>query len=209
MRVLVVEKEAGLAETVVAELTLAGHEVVRCDDPQNAGHLCNGLPGGTGCPLEQHPIDVTVAVRDEFGGPTSDREAGVRCSLRKVVPVMVVGNLAGASYRGWVDEVAASSDSGLAERVSALGAEGFDGLRAVAQEEVRKVLVTHGHPVGRITADVHRDDDRLVIKVLVEGAVDPTVARMAATRVMAAVPAARPGFSRVDIGVVGDTCVTE
>lgn len=209
MRVLVVEKEAGLAETVAAELTRAGHEVVRCDDAQNTGHLCAGLPGGTGCPLEQHPVDVTVAVRDEFGGPTSDREAGVRCSLRKVIPVMVVGNLTGASYRGWVDEVATSSDPDLAQRVTALGNEGFDGVRAVAQEEVRKVLVTHGHQVGPITAEVHRDDDRLVIKVLVEGAVDPKVARMAATRVMAAVPAARPGFSRVDIGVVGEPHVNQ
>jgi len=204
MRVLVVEKEAGLAESVVAELSSAGHEVVRCGEPGETWQLCEGLPGGTGCPLDERPIDVTVAVRDEWGGPTSDLEAGVRCSLRKVIPVMVVGNPTGASYRSWVDEVSEAGDVGLAERVEALGIEGFDGVRAVAQEEVRKVLTTHGHSAGSISADVHRDDDRLVIKVTVQGSVDPTVARMAATRVMAVVPAARPGFAKMDIGVVGE-----
>ena len=90
----------------------AGHEIERCHEAGSSAFACRAVGDDSRCPLDDAPVDVVVAARGADGGPTTEDEAGVRCAVQRRVPVVLVGNRAGASFAGWE---ATTSDGGPAE----------------------------------------------------------------------------------------------
>jgi hypothetical protein len=204
MRVLVVEREVGDAAGAAEQLRADGHEVVRCDDADPvAGRLCAGLPGGSGCPLDARPVDVVVAVRGDAGGPSTERETGIRCALRQRVPVMVLGSSAGASYANWVDEVAAMDGAALDEHVTALGQAGLASTASVVASGIRPLLATHGIHSADVDVAVVRADGRVRIRVDVLAPLDAKLRQTCAVRAVAALREVQPSIEGLDVEVVG------
>ena len=86
MRVLMLESHPGVANEAIAELTDAGHTIVRCDTADRR-YPCRGLVPGADCPLDEH-VDVALVVQ-EIG--THQVEHGAVCAARSRVPVVAVG----------------------------------------------------------------------------------------------------------------------
>jgi hypothetical protein len=79
------ESHPGVANLAVADLTEAGHTVVRCDT-EDRRVPCRGLAAGGECPLDEH-VDVAVIVQENG----SNRVApGAICAARSRVPVVEV-----------------------------------------------------------------------------------------------------------------------
>ena len=202
MRVLVVEREPGSGDQSVSELEDAGHDVVRCVDADEASMPCKGMPGRHDCPLDQRPVDVALAIRGPEGGPSTEHEAGIRCALRTRIPVMVVGSASGANYEPWVDEVVDMTTL-LDRPVTTLGHVGFEPIAAATRTVVEQVVTSHGLTGHVADVQVFRDDDRLVINVMMDHEVDAKMAHVLAARVVTDVRSLRPEFARLDVGVVG------
>jgi hypothetical protein len=204
MRVLVVEREPGGGAAAAAQLQRHGHEVVRCDDAdQTVDRPCAGLPGGSGCPLDQQPVDVALAVRGDAGGSTTDRETGVRCALRQQVPLMVLGNSSGASYVDWVDEVADMDVAALDERVTALGRAGLASTASIVARAIRPLLAEHGVESSAIEVELVRNGGRMRIRIGVDAALEPKLRQTCAVRAVAALREVQPGTDGLDVEVVG------
>jgi hypothetical protein len=107
LRVLVSETDAYLAAKVGALLERSGHEVLRCCESGDRSPRCLSGNGLADCPLDQ-PVDVAVAVRSPGRSTPRPREAGVTCSIRAGVPLVVAGPAAenpfGACARVITDE---------------------------------------------------------------------------------------------------------
>lgn len=202
MRVLVVERESGGGAGVVEQLGEAGHEVVRCHEPDGPAFPCNALLEDAVCPLEGAPVDVALAVRGEHGGPTTEAEDGVRCAIRRRVPVVLVGSRDGASYAGWVTDAAEATDPDLLDRTADAARAGFDQHVRIARETLRQVLDTHGIDSPSIDIDITRRDNRLRVVLHVDAPVDRLVAQMAAVRVVVAMRSLEQQLDVIDVDVV-------
>jgi hypothetical protein len=106
MRVLLLHDST--PDTGVADALLtSGHGVVRCSEPGRPAFPCAGLEGS--CPLDG-TVDVTVVVHDRPTTEIARGEAGVVCSFRDAVPVVLAGNGSFSPFLGRCDAVAASVD---------------------------------------------------------------------------------------------------
>ncbi|HVN49801.1 MAG TPA: hypothetical protein VMT43_00130 [Acidimicrobiales bacterium] len=204
MRVLVVERERGNGTQAAAKLEGHGHEVVRCDDADpSSERLCAGLPGGSGCPLDDQPVDVAVAVRGDAGGPNTERETGIRCALRQRVPVMVLGSADGASYADWVDEVTEMEAPALDQRVTELGRAGLAAIASIVAGALRPLLAMHGVDGSAIDVTMTRSDGRARVHVRIDAPLDAKLRQTCAVRAVAALRDLQPSTDGVDVEVVG------
>ena len=101
MRILVVGTAPSAIEPAVAELTSAGHDVVRCHDSGAGPFPCLALSDDRACPLEAGPVDVTVTVRDRAWPRPSPYEEGALCALRRHVPLVVAGTAVLQPFERW------------------------------------------------------------------------------------------------------------
>ncbi len=209
MRVLAMEREVGDEGTAVAALVAAGHEVVRCDGVHDTEHeaeldgrLCAGMPDQSGCPLDRWPVDVAMAVRGS-GGPSTESEAGVRCALRRRIPVMVVGRSEGAAYERWVAEVVDPLDARLGDRVEELGRSAMDPIVDAVRAAVEGVVERHGAPEMSFEVCPTHTDTRLRVVIRTSVELDPQVSQAAAVRAVAALDDLDLWFDRVDVDVSG------
>ena len=202
MRVLVVERKAGLGDGVVAQLDATGHEVVRCHEPGSPAFPCNALIEGESCPLDHHAVDVAMAIRGDEGGPTTEDEDGVRCAIRRQVPVMLVGNRDGASYAGWTKGEADPDDDDLLAKAAAAVEAGFDPHVQAARATLRQVLSQHDLDDAAVDVEIKRRGNRLRCVLRVDAAVDPLVAQMAAVRVVVALRSLEQELDVIDVDVV-------
>ena len=85
MRILVMDPHVDEQHTDA--LCEAGHEVVRCHEEGDT-HLCSGMPGAKGCPIDDG-VDVAVTRPSSDAGNASD---GVRCAVRRFIPLVAVVN---------------------------------------------------------------------------------------------------------------------
>ena len=200
-RVLIVERDLGLGADALARLERAGHDVIECVSPGEAPMHCKGQPGQSGCPLDELPADVVLAVRGDAGGTGTDREGGVRCAMRKSIPVMVVGSTLGAGYGPSVDAVVDMQDAALAELVSDLARRGHQEVARRVCLVAHEVLSNCGEPDVGATATVRREADRLLIGITVDRDIDPRLAQLVAAKAFGAIAGIRPGFDKVDVGV--------
>ncbi len=202
MRVLVVERKAGLGDGVVAQLDATGHEVVRCHAPGAPAFPCNALIEGEACPLDHHAVDVAMAIRGDEGGPTTEDEDGVRCAIRRQVPVMLVGNRDGASYAGWTKAEADPDDTELLAKAAAAVQAGFDPHVQAARDTCRQVLAQHDLADAAVDVEIKRSGNRLRCLLHVDATVDPLVAQMAAVRVVVALRSLEHELDVIDVDVI-------
>lgn len=190
-----------MTDTITAEsqqaaeaLRAGGHDVVTCHEPGDTGTACSALRGRP-CPLEAAAVDVAVTVRT---APVEDRlplEEGVRCAVRRRVPLVVVGATAKQPYGPW----------------TSVQSEGLDAVDVVAavEDAASRPLAEHGSVAaaavrvaqGEATVSVYRRFGGL--RALVEPAGDwtPRQAGAAAVRAAGALRAFDPGARTIDVSV--------
>lgn len=208
MRVLVIEpvegagsdSEAAVFEAADHELKAAGHEVVRCEDGTRQ-HGCNGMPGGSGCPVSGAGVDVAVAV-----GPTPLSGDSVRCAVRHFVP-LVTANTANTAnfwptsadetdrpstgqsvsewFAGAVPVVCVEDTGGLRAAVIAAAGSPLARHGELATVELHAVLAHHDITAPDATAVVHRTRGGLRVELFPCVPVSKQVAHAAAVRVAA------------------------
>lgn len=183
MRVLVIGKsDDAVADGAVAVLGGAGHEVVRCDD--EAGHLCRGMPGASGCPVESG-VDIAVTLGSPTdGGLVAD---GIRCAVRHFVPLVTVGGRQGLAdaVDGAVPTMRAELAGSLADAVVAAADAPLPRHSELASTEFRSVLARHGLEAAAADAVVRRSGGELRVELRPRSEVDDRVAQAAAVRVAA------------------------
>ena len=91
LNVMVLESEYDGADEAVAELTAAGHAVVRCHDRGQPTFPCRGILDAADCPLRSQRIDVALDVRPRVRSQPAASEDGVQCALMAHVPLVVAG----------------------------------------------------------------------------------------------------------------------
>lgn len=192
MRVLLLEGDPGAANGAESQLTAAGHEVSRCHDPGTAGFPCRGLTEvgtevGT-CPLESEHIDVAVVVRSRPGEGPSAGEDGVRCALRRFVPLVVAGEVSRSPYVGWAAVVHEGTDD-LALAVTEAANTPLRRHAEAATRSLRDVLDRHGLDSSMAEAHVRRVGEDLRIMLRPNVPIEPAVAEMASVRAVGAVRA--------------------
>jgi hypothetical protein len=116
MRVLVTETDRHAADAAVAAIEAAGHEVVRCHDPEWQAFPCVGAAGDGHCPVEDG-VDVALVTRTGVNSMPAAFEDGARCAVRAAVPIVVAGIPSANPFRRWT---VATAD--LADPVPALEA---------------------------------------------------------------------------------------
>ena len=201
MRVLVIGQEDDVAtDGAAAVLGGAGHEVVRCDD--EAGHLCRGMPGAAGCPVDGG-IDTAVTIGGPGdGGLVAD---GIRCAVRHFVPLVTVGagdGLADA-VDGAVPTLRAELAGSLPDAVAAAAGAPLPRHSELASTELRSVLATHDVDGSQADALVRRAAGELRVELRPGVEVDDRVAQAAAVRVAAVLRSY--DHASAGVGVVLDT----
>jgi hypothetical protein len=101
LRVLLTEDEPHAGDDAERALRAAGHEVVRCFDPDGRGFPCRGIADINACPLRNQTVDITLATRTSRRALPARAEDGVLCSIRHHVPVVVTGDLVFDPFEPW------------------------------------------------------------------------------------------------------------
>jgi len=201
MRVLVLEGERGAADQAAAALAEAGHDVARCHDTGSAAFPCRGMLEGQECPLESDQVDVALVVRGEPGDEPTAGEDGVRCALRRYIPLVVAGEVSRSPYTDWAAVVAPGNDA----IVDAVGEAVSSPLRRhadAARRSFRSVLEHHGIDSAGADAEVMRTGPDLQVILRPVGTVDHTVAEMASVRAVGAVRDLDPYPRVIDVTIV-------
>jgi hypothetical protein len=141
MRVLMLESHPGVAGDAVAQLTAAGHAVVRCDTADRL-YPCRGLMPGGECPLDEH-VDVAVLVQ-EIG--CHSLEHGAVCAARSRVPLIEVG--AGGPTPPLPIATSAVPGADLLDECERAARDGCAHARAVADRLLDLGVITHGEIDG-------------------------------------------------------------
>jgi hypothetical protein len=199
MRTLLIEREAGVGRTTHDRLVAEGHGVVRCGF--DAGDGCAGMPGRAGCPLDVEPVDVAVDVRGPLGGTATEMEDGVRCAVRRGVPVTVVGPVDGASFEPWVTDVV-GDDEALVPAIERAARRRWETLALPAGDAARHAM--RDHASGGATVSLERDGHRLRAVVTTEGEVDEHIRQAIAVRVAGALRPRVPWATAIDVAVTPD-----
>jgi hypothetical protein len=145
---------------VEAALDDAGYEVRRCVEPGQPTFPCAGLDGGAGCPLDDGRVDVALDVRVHPWPHPTPREVGVRCALRRSVPLAVAGRVPGNPFGRWADAVEEGTTdvAALCERAIASSLERH---RHAVIRAVSTVLAVHGDETPAVAAEIDRRGGRL------------------------------------------------
>jgi hypothetical protein len=101
LRVLLTEDEPHAGDDAERALRAAGHDVVRCFDPDGRCFPCRGLGDLDACPLRNDTVDITLATRTSRRALPARAEDGVLCSIRHHVPVVVAGDLVFDPFEPW------------------------------------------------------------------------------------------------------------
>lgn len=197
MKVLVVEEVPGDALEARQALIDAGHEVASCHDG-GAAFPCRGLVAAEHCPLEGDGVDVALLVRSLPGGQPSAWEDGIRCALRRRVPVALTGEVAGSPYLDHATVV--EPDLGRAVHAAEEAAiRPLDAHGEVARRALAAVLDAEGLPSEDAGAVVTRDRRHLLVTLLPGQPLAARVAETASVRVAGAVRALDRDPSVIDV----------
>ncbi len=198
MRVLLLEIEPGSAAAEASQFEAAGHEVARCRESADDHFTCDGITDGRQCPLEERVVDVAVVVGDAAASDAVARD-GVRCALRRHVPLVIAGDAA-TPYADFAAAVAGPDDL-LATAETAASAP----LRRhgdAAGRSMRSVLEAHGYNPERASVEVTRRGTDLRVTVDPGEAVTRAVADILSVRVVGAVRDVDPYARIIDVSVL-------
>ncbi|QGG96469.1 hypothetical protein [Actinomarinicola tropica] len=197
MRVLVVEEVPGDGAAARQALVAAGHEVTSCHD-NGSSFPCRGLMPEATCPLEGDGVDVALLVRSLPGSQPTAREDGVRCALRRKVPLALTGEVEGSPYLDHATvvepDVGRAVDAAVAAATRPLAEHGEAARRALVG-----VLDAEGVPSDEAGAVVIRSGRHLVVTLLPGAELTPRVAETASVRVLGAVRALDPDPAVIDV----------
>lgn len=197
MRVLVVEEVPGDGTAASAALVAAGHEVTSCHT-NGSSFPCKGVVHEADCPLEGPGVDVALLVRSLPGSQPTVREDGVRCALRRRIPVAITGEVLDSPYLGMATVVEPDLDRVVEATVRA-AQRPLPEHGEVARVALATVLAGEGLPSDDAGAIVVRDGQQLVVTLLPGVEVSSQVAETASVRVLAAVRALDPHASIIDV----------
>lgn len=198
MRVLLIESSPGVGEEAAAALSHAGHEVLGCYESGSA-FPCKGVDAA-GCPLDEGVVDAALLVRNTAGSAPTPHESGVRCALRRTVPLA----LAGDGDLGLYQEHSTVSTPGLSEVVSSVQLAVRLGLMPIADAArgaLIRVLASHGLETDQADATVKRCDSTLTITLQPGVPLDTHLAETASVRALAAVRGLDPQATIIDVAV--------
>jgi len=202
MDVLVVEAEPGAAAGAVAQLEAAGHRVHRCHDPGEAAFPCVGLLDDGACPLDTAPIDVALTVRAGHAGLPTIHEDGLRCALRRRLPVVVWGGADPGPLAEVQGTILAAPPADVVAVCEAAAREAADHAR-VATEMLRRTLEKAGVEPGAARASVTRREGRLAVLLDVPPGLPARLLDVLAVRVTAALREYDPHAAGIDVRTEG------
>jgi hypothetical protein len=116
VEVLVVGTDDWAVEQSAAALSVAGHGVSRCHQPDSPVFPCNAVLPGRGCPLDAG-VRVVVTARARPVAALTPGEMGVVCGLHAGLPLVINGISRGAAFTPWASSVVADRGD-LAEAVT-------------------------------------------------------------------------------------------
>lgn len=206
MRVLVLEGRPGAADGAVEELGRAGHDVARCHEPGQDPFPCNAMIDGKGCPMDDGQVQVAVVVRDGAGAGPEAAEDGVRCALRRQIPLVVAGD-PGSALDDWAAAVA-DDEADLAPAIAEAAAAPLRRHGDAARRSLRSVLEHHGLDASGADAEVHRigSDLKVVLRPGVD--LDKGLADMTSVRVVGAVRDVDPYARTINVSLDLPTAAT-
>jgi hypothetical protein len=199
MRILLVEGQAGEGKGAEEVLRASGHDVQRCVDEHADSFPCNGMISGS-CPLEEGEVGAAVLVRTDIADTRSAREDGVRCALRRHVPLVLAGDASTSPYASWAAEVSEVHDlpAALERAANSVLVRHED----VARRSLAAVLLAHELDPAGAAAEVRRQPDgHLKVRLRLPAEVPPRVAEMAAVRASGAIRDLDPYAAKIDVTV--------
>jgi hypothetical protein len=200
MRVLVVEGSPGAATTARSTLTDAGHDVTAC---HNGGPTfpCHGLGGGPGCPLDVGGgVDVVMLVRDRAGLDPTGTEDGVRCALRRHIPLALAGEVDDNPYAPFAAAISPGLD-GVVDAIERAADTPLAAHMGVARAALRTVLAREGIDAPDADVSVVRQGPSLTVTLLPGVPLEPMVVETASVRVLGAVRTLDRSASIIDVTV--------
>jgi hypothetical protein len=204
MRVLVVEGTPGAASAARSTLSEAGHEVTACHDG-GPSFPCHGLGGGPGCPLDRDGgVDVAMLVRDRPGIEPTGTEDGVRCALRRHVPLALTGVVDENPYVEFAAAVSPGLD-GVLDAIEQAATSPLAAHTGVARAALRTVLAREGVDAPDADVSVVRHGPTLTVTLLPGVALDPMVVETASVRVLGAVRTLDRSATIIDVTVATPT----
>lgn len=198
MRVLVLEGEPGAAADAADRLVDAGHQVSRCHEPGARPFPCNGLIDGQRCPLEEENVDAAVVVRGQSHVDPTASEDGVRCALRRYIPLVVVGRNEQSPYLDWATAISQGPETVVTAVEHAVAAP-LPRHEAAAAKSLREALDTHGLPEIQADARVRHRGGDLHVMLIPSGPVPSIVAEMASVRAAGAIRSFDTYASVIDV----------
>lgn len=197
LNVLVLESDPRRANRACAELTAAGHTVLRCHEPGAPAFPCNAFVAGRDCPLAAHTVDVALDVRSRGRAQPTGLEDGVRCALLKQIPLVVAGDCV-------LDPISdfATATIGVADVVSvAVERAATTPLKKHSDAAARALLGVIERRELSVTTlvGVYRRHGALSIEVRGCESLDARTKDIAAVRMLAAVRAVDKNATGVDV----------
>jgi hypothetical protein len=201
--VLLLENRPGAGEAEQSALESAGHRVHRCHPADDSGFGCVGITGDRQCPLDG-PIDVTLLVRRGVSPRSTPFEDGVRCAIRRGVPIVEHGAEALDPYSPWITHRVALGESVTSACVNAAD-RAMDPLLVGIAERIRPVLRAAAVDPEHVMCELERDGETLEVHLTVSADVDARLEQALAVRVLDAVRSSTGTYGQVSVQVHSPT----
>lgn len=197
LNVLVAESHPGLASADIAAIEAAGHTVHRCYEPGQRGFPCVAVSGEP-CPLDG-PIDVAFLHRLPMTPRATPLEDGIRCAVRKDVPVVEASPSLLDPFETFVD--AWVGDGDLIETLEGAAGGRYDSLRLDVLRRIGPLLQGSGITVDHVSCRVEPRALDLDIHLVVDAPEDRGLDQSLAVRALDAVRSAGGRFGHVGVHV--------
>jgi hypothetical protein len=196
MQVLMSHVSSPAGRDAAERLRASGHTVHTCYTPGSTGFACVALRGDD-CPLESHPIDVALAVRSHPSSTPLLREDGIRCAVRRHVPLVVAGAVAPNPFSPWTTVERDGPD--VVTAVEDAAELPLADLSERATHALREALGFAGVPAAGARATVRRRDGRLRVTLSVTDGIERGTLDVAAVRVHQALRAVDHWTDGIDV----------
>src|SRR5690606_10284965 len=203
--VLVIESRPGAGATAVADLTAAGHRVVRCHDDGRPAFPCRGVERPGDCPVEEGAADVAVLARDATATDPTPYEAGLGCAVRAGVPVVATADVGSSEAYEPFLAGRADGDTPLVAAAEQAAATGFAPLEQAVTTMLGPLLADQGLDAAEVACRITPEGGTLqvLLELPLPAPVHKAVEQAVAVRALAALPGLRRPHDAISISVQG------